>query len=187
MVQVLLGNKKKKKKKITPALSFKHQAFPFMRSPGNWHLTESSGCGPSVLLACFAEPGLYCPLLVNAQQGLCSGYLRGYHHAEMVKNLPARREIWVQFLGEEDPLEKGMTTHPSIFAWRIMDRGAWQATVHGIAESDRTEWLSLHFIMSPTQSDKGLPLGIRTPLFISNLLLGLDLKKWPNTVYFLIF
>ena len=44
-------------------------------------------------------------------------------------------------------------------------------------ESDRTELLSLHFTMSPTQSDKGLPLGIRTPLFISNLLLGLDVKK----------
>ena len=33
-------------------------------------------------------------------------------------------ETWVQFLGWEDPLEKGMTTHCSILAWRIpMDRG----------------------------------------------------------------
>ena len=37
----------------------------------------------------------------------------------MVKNLPAIREMWVQFLGWEDPLEKGMATHPSILAWRI--------------------------------------------------------------------
>ena len=37
----------------------------------------------------------------------------------MVKNLPAIREIWVQFLGWEDPLEKRMATHPSILAWRI--------------------------------------------------------------------
>ena len=37
----------------------------------------------------------------------------------MVKNLPSIRQTWVQFLGWEDPLEKGMATHPSILAWRI--------------------------------------------------------------------
>ena len=37
----------------------------------------------------------------------------------MVKNLPAVQEIWVQSLGQEDPLEKGMATHSSIPAWRI--------------------------------------------------------------------
>ena len=45
---------------------------------------------------------------------------------QMVKNLPAVRETQVQSLGLEDPLEKGMATHSSILAWRIlMDRGAW--------------------------------------------------------------
>ena len=39
--------------------------------------------------------------------------------AQMVKNLPAMQEAWVQFLGWEDPLEKGMATHSSILAWRI--------------------------------------------------------------------
>ena len=39
--------------------------------------------------------------------------------AQMVKNLPAMLETWVQFLGQEDPLEKGMATHTSILAWRI--------------------------------------------------------------------
>ena len=39
--------------------------------------------------------------------------------AQMVKNLPALREIWVRFLGQEDPLEKGLATHSSILAWRI--------------------------------------------------------------------
>ena len=39
--------------------------------------------------------------------------------AQMVKNLPAVQETWVQALGQEDPLEKGMTTHSSIVAWRI--------------------------------------------------------------------
>ena len=39
--------------------------------------------------------------------------------AQMVKNLPAMWETWVQSLGWEDPLEKGMATHSSILAWRI--------------------------------------------------------------------
>ena len=38
---------------------------------------------------------------------------------QLVKNLPAMQETWVQFLGWENPLEKRMATHSSIFAWRI--------------------------------------------------------------------
>ena len=54
----------------------------------------------------------------------------------MVKNAPAMQETWVQSLGWEDPLEKGMATHSNILAWRIpMDRGAWWATVHGVKKS----------------------------------------------------
>ena len=36
-----------------------------------------------------------------------------------VKNLPSVQETWVQSLGQEDPLEKGMGTHSSVLAWRI--------------------------------------------------------------------
>ena len=43
------------------------------------------------------------------------------------------QETRVRFLDWEDPLEKEMATHSTILAWRIMDRGAWQATVEGIA------------------------------------------------------
>ena len=54
----------------------------------------------------------------------------------MVKNLPAVWETWVPSLGWADLLEEGMATHSSILAWRIpMDRGAWWATVHGVAKS----------------------------------------------------
>ena len=35
--------------------------------------------------------------------------------AQTVKNLPAMQETWVPSLGQEDPLEKGMVTHSSIF------------------------------------------------------------------------
>ena len=39
--------------------------------------------------------------------------------AQTVKNLPEMPETWVQSLGQEDPLEKGMATHSSTLAWRI--------------------------------------------------------------------
>ena len=53
--------------------------------------------------------------------------------AQMVKN---PQETWVRFLSSEHPLEEGMATHSSIHTWRIpMDRGAWLATVHGVAKS----------------------------------------------------
>ena len=56
--------------------------------------------------------------------------------AQMVKNLPAMWETWAQSLGWEDPLEEGMATPSSILTWRIpMDRGAWQATAHGVTKS----------------------------------------------------
>ena len=43
------------------------------------------------------------------------------------------QETPVQLLSQEDPLEEGMATHPSIIAWRIpMDRGAWRATAQEV-------------------------------------------------------
>ena len=67
--------------------------------------------------------------------------------AQLVKNLPAMWETWARSLDWEDPLEEGMATHSDILAWRIpVDRGAWQATVHGVAEeSDNlVTFTSLH-------------------------------------------
>ena len=56
--------------------------------------------------------------------------------AQTVKNPPAVHETWLQSLGGEDPLEESMAIHSSILAWRIpMNRGAWRATVHGVAKS----------------------------------------------------
>ena len=55
---------------------------------------------------------------------------------QAVKNLPAMWETQVGSLGREDPLEKGMATHLQYSCLENpRDRGAWQATVLGVAKS----------------------------------------------------
>ena len=64
---------------------------------------------------------------------LSSFSIRGFPGGSVVKNPPAKQEMqgtWIWSLGLEDPLEKDMATHSS-----ILDRGAWQATIHGVAKS----------------------------------------------------
>ena len=63
--------------------------------------------------------------------------------AQLVKNLPAMQETWVQSLGWEDPLEKGKATYSSILAWRI----PWTVYLWGCRELDTTERLSLHLVI----------------------------------------
>ena len=53
----------------------------------------------------------------------------------MVRHLSTMRETWVQSLGQEDSLEKEMATPPVRWLENPMDRGAWWATVHGVAKS----------------------------------------------------
>ena len=60
----------------------------------------------------------------------------GFPVAQLVKNLAAMWETWVQSLGWEDPLEKEMAPHSSILAWRVPwteDPGR-QTTVHGVGK-----------------------------------------------------
>ena len=57
----------------------------------------------------------------------------------MVKDLPAMQETWVRSLGQEDPLEKKMATHPRILVWEIPwteEPGGLQSM--GSQESDMT-------------------------------------------------
>ena len=63
----------------------------------------------------------------------------------MVKNPCAMWETWVQYLGWEEPLEKGTATHASILAWKIpwTDKAGWVHSPWGCKESDTTEQVSL--------------------------------------------
>ena len=59
---------------------------------------------------------MMCGKIVNR---VCPKFSLASLMAQRLKRLPAMRETWFQTLGWEDPLEKEMTTHSSILAWRI--------------------------------------------------------------------
>ena len=94
-------------------------------------------------------------------------FIRASLVAQTVKNLPAKQETWVQSLGWEDALEKGMATHSSIRAWRIPwteEPGRLQSM--GLKKSHMTEQLSLSVnIMKKKQTHRyreqvsGYPVG----------------------------
>ena len=76
---------------------------------------------------------------VAKSQTRLSDFHKRFLVAQLVKNLPAVQETWVQFLGQEDPLEKEMAIHSSILAWRIPwteDSGRLQSM--GSQQSDMT-------------------------------------------------
>ena len=62
--------------------------------------------------------------------------------AQLVKNLLAMQETWVQSLGWEDPWRREWQPPQNSCLENSMDRGVWQATVHGITEADTTEQLT---------------------------------------------
>ena len=103
------------------------------------HLNRNSSVGKES--ACHAgDPGSIPGSGRPTGEGI--GYLLQYSWAslvaQLVKNLPVIREIWVQSLGWEDPLEKGKATHFSTLAWRI----PWTIQSLGL-QTDTTERLSL--------------------------------------------
>ena len=93
-----------------------------------------------------------CPAPSGPEETFLSSFLRGCQGSReyefprwvLVEKEPAcqhrrhkrcRFDPWVES-GRKDPLEEGMATHSSVLAWRIpMDRGAWWATVHKVAQS----------------------------------------------------
>ena len=95
--------------------------------------------------------------------------------AQTIKNLPAMQETWVRSLGQEDPLEKGMATHSSILAWRILwieEPGGVQSMGH--RESDRIERLTIIGMEAPEEQDlfRAVSLVPRTVLGTGKLLVN---------------
>ena len=72
--------------------------------------------------------------------------------AQMVKNLSAVQEPQIQSLGKDDPLKKGMTTHPSILAWKI----PWTEEFGGL-QSIRSQRMGMtdQLTLSPSKSLSG--------------------------------
>ena len=110
-------------------------------SPG-----KNTGVGCHFLLQCMnvkseSEVTQLCPTLSNPMDsGPPGSSVHGIFRARVLEwGAIAFSDVAsnkVQSLGWKDPLEEGMATHSSILAWRIpMDRGAWRATVHGVAKS----------------------------------------------------
>ena len=59
---------------------------------------------------------------------------------QRVKTLRAMQEMWVQSLGQEDPLEEGIATHSSILAWRI----PWTGEPGGLQSVGSQSWTRLN-------------------------------------------
>ena len=76
---------------------------------------------------------------------LCWSINRDSLVAQTVKNLSAVQKTWVQSLGEENPLEKGIATHSNILAWRILwrEEPSRLQSMGSQRESDMTEQLTL--------------------------------------------
>ena len=84
----------------------------------------------------FSTPlGKYQGLLDPAKLLECIG--RVSLVAQMVKNLPAMQETQVQSLGQEDPLEKGITNHSSIRPWTTPWTEESGGLVHGVTKSHK--------------------------------------------------
>ena len=87
---------------------------------GSWTITGQTGTNSAMLFINLLKFVEFISMLK------CSAYLKQNIHliwasleAQMVKNPPAMQETWVQSLGQEYPLKKGMATHSRSHAWRI--------------------------------------------------------------------
>ena len=84
--------------------------------------------------------------------------------AQMVRNLPAMQETWVQSLGREDLLEEGMAIHSSILAWRTPwteEPGGPQFMGH--KESDTTERLTHSYFHSELDGEWEISIKLSDP------------------------
>ena len=147
-------------------------------------------CAPKRLIRPSLQESEWGPKWVNLTLSRCC--CRDSPVAQMVKNLPAMQETWVQSLGREDPLEKETATHSINLAWAISwIREAWQASVHGVKKSQT--WLSNYHSLTPCiygfpggSVVKNLPSMQERPGFDPWFGKILWRRAWPPTPVFLL-
>ena len=142
---------------------------------GYWSRGVSHGLDPLLCRAPKRTPiALHFWLKTLSKVGLGRNFIFGVSLVgQTVKNLPAVRETWVQSLGQEDPLEKGMATHSSILAWRIpWTEEPGELASMGSQESDTAYRLNHHHHHSYSETqDMHLRYGT----------LGRRMSKWRKS------
>ena len=100
------------------------------------------------------------------------------HMAQTVRSLPAMWETWVQSLGWKDPLEKGMATHSSILAWKIL----WTEEPGGLqsmgSQRVRHDWVTSLFSFFPVFLVKSITTH---QLFISEMQKSVLIPSGPSS------
>ena len=99
------------------------------------------------VLECNAEDSSLIPGLGGSLgEGKCYPFLYSWASlvAQLVKNLPTMWETWVQSLGWEDPLEKGMATHSSVLAW-IIPQTEEAGRLQSKGSQSQTQLIDFHF------------------------------------------
>ena len=122
---------------LIPACASNSLAFPIMHSAYKLNKQGDSIQPWHTSFSIWNQSVIPCPVLDFASWPAYR-FLRRYSHifknfpvccdpqsqtsqvAQLVKNLPAMQKTWVQSLGQEYPLEKGMSIHSSILAWKIL-------------------------------------------------------------------
>jgi len=116
------------------------------------------------------------PSLISENMWQNCGVLKSFRTflvAQMVKNPLVMQETWARSLGREYPGEgNGYPLHYSCLEIS-KDRGAWQATVHGVAKSDTIDWLTLSLLRVWTLESDYLNLKLKNwlPLYTCRELL----------------
>ena len=118
----------------------------------------------------FKRQTFFIPLICGRRKQTISVRFLASLIAQLVKNLPAKRETWVWSLGWEDPLEKGKATHSSVLAWRI----PWT----GVTKSQT----QLSNFKCKCNMSPGRAQGLPTMILRSHLALGLG--RWMHSPFF---
>ena len=82
---------------------------------------------------------LFLGILYNFVLPYIEKSIYGFPGGSVVKDTPAKQMMWVRSLGRKDPLKRKCQPTTVFFLKNLMDKGAWWATVHGVAKLDTTE------------------------------------------------